>query len=113
MCTYRLVILLVSPCIIKGLAKGRSLLQGKLLTYAIFKDAKHSSDAIYWIFYEGKTFPLCCSLSMTLRISPISSAYKSVSRFVEHLLTALSTQSLHNEVLNALINNKYATFYVI
>lgn len=29
MCAYQLVILLVSPCIIKGLVKDRSMLQGK------------------------------------------------------------------------------------
>jgi hypothetical protein len=83
------------------------MLQGKLLTCAIFKDVKLSSDAIYWIFYGGNTLPLC--LSIILYISPISSAYKSVFRFVEHFLTALSTQSLHN----SLINNKFSTFYVI
>jgi len=70
-----LVILLVSPCIIKGLAKGRSMLQGKLLACAIFKEAELSSHAIYWIFYEGNTLLLCCSLSTILYISPIFSAY--------------------------------------
>jgi hypothetical protein len=83
------------------------MLQGKLLTCAIFKDVELSSDAIYWIFYVDNTSPLC--LSTILYISPVSSAYKSVFRFVEHFLTALSTQSVHN----ALINNKFSTFYAI
>jgi hypothetical protein len=110
-----LVILLVSPCMIKGLAKGRSMLPGKLLACAIFKDAELNSHAIYWIFYEGNTLLLCYSLSTVLYISPISSVYESVYLSVKHFLTVFFTQSLHNnnKAPNVLINNKSDTFYII
>jgi hypothetical protein len=104
-------ILLVSPFVTKGLANGRTLLQGTLLTCAIFKDAELTPEAISWIYMKN-TFSLFHLLHSVLYISLISSPYKLASLFFNHCLTALPTLTLYNKVLNEIMSLKAARFYI-